>query len=367
MPIEFTCPQCGQHLRTPDESAGKHARCPKCQQVIPVPTSQVAGTNVPVPGTDVPPSPSPTPAPHAAAPFPENPFADAASRHAKPAPSEAFNPYASPTTREAPPIAAGSGELVHRTIDMGNVLNSAWKIFTEEFGQCALAGLVYFAVFAGLMIIGMIFSAVQQAIGSDVVVVVTQVLSFALNSLVQTWLGLGMTAWGVKMARTRRGEIADLFSVGPFLLRGIGASVLLALALFAGALVLVGIPLGIGAAVESEEVMVVGGIGGGLALLVLSLVVMLTIFLYYYFIVDRNLGAMESFRMSSRFMQGNRLSTFAVMLVVGMAGGMVVVCTCYLGLIVYAPFLALVASLIYLMATGQPHAAQQEKIPFKQF
>ena len=31
MPIEFRCSQCEQLLRVPDDSAGKNARCPKCQ------------------------------------------------------------------------------------------------------------------------------------------------------------------------------------------------------------------------------------------------------------------------------------------------------------------------------------------------
>jgi len=37
MPIEFHCPQCSKLLRTPDESAGKRARCPHCSTVADVP------------------------------------------------------------------------------------------------------------------------------------------------------------------------------------------------------------------------------------------------------------------------------------------------------------------------------------------
>src|SRR5262245_56230884 len=37
MSIEFRCSQCNQLLRVPDDSAGKNARCPKCQALMVVP------------------------------------------------------------------------------------------------------------------------------------------------------------------------------------------------------------------------------------------------------------------------------------------------------------------------------------------
>ena len=39
MAIEFECPNCRTLIRTPDEAAGKKARCPSCQLVSPVPLS----------------------------------------------------------------------------------------------------------------------------------------------------------------------------------------------------------------------------------------------------------------------------------------------------------------------------------------
>ena len=43
MPIEFQCPNCGQTLRTGDDTAGKKARCPKCQTVTDVPAVGAGG------------------------------------------------------------------------------------------------------------------------------------------------------------------------------------------------------------------------------------------------------------------------------------------------------------------------------------
>ena len=37
MSIEFECGNCGTVLRTADETAGKAARCPNCQNVVPIP------------------------------------------------------------------------------------------------------------------------------------------------------------------------------------------------------------------------------------------------------------------------------------------------------------------------------------------
>jgi hypothetical protein len=39
MAIEFRCTQCGRLLRTGDETAGRHAQCPECGSISPIPTS----------------------------------------------------------------------------------------------------------------------------------------------------------------------------------------------------------------------------------------------------------------------------------------------------------------------------------------
>ncbi len=39
MAIEFECPGCQSRIRTPDEAAGKKARCPNCKQIAQVPLS----------------------------------------------------------------------------------------------------------------------------------------------------------------------------------------------------------------------------------------------------------------------------------------------------------------------------------------
>jgi hypothetical protein len=53
MAIEFECPNCRTLIRTPDEAAGKKARCPSCQLVSPVPLSSALPSGG---GYSVPPS-----------------------------------------------------------------------------------------------------------------------------------------------------------------------------------------------------------------------------------------------------------------------------------------------------------------------
>ncbi len=77
MSIEFSCPHCGKHLRTPDETAGRQAKCPQCGELSQIPIAALA--------------PAPT-------------VGDAFHGTAGPSgESFEFNPYQSPTTISASP------------------------------------------------------------------------------------------------------------------------------------------------------------------------------------------------------------------------------------------------------------------------
>ncbi len=47
MPIEFSCSRCKTILRTPDDSAGKAARCPSCQNIERIPSRGELGASFP--------------------------------------------------------------------------------------------------------------------------------------------------------------------------------------------------------------------------------------------------------------------------------------------------------------------------------
>jgi len=44
MPIEFNCQGCGTFIRTPDNSAGKKGKCPKCQTIVQIPAAAPAAS-----------------------------------------------------------------------------------------------------------------------------------------------------------------------------------------------------------------------------------------------------------------------------------------------------------------------------------
>ena len=46
MPIEFDCGRCQSRLRTPDDSAGKGARCPNCGSIETIPSSSLPNETV---------------------------------------------------------------------------------------------------------------------------------------------------------------------------------------------------------------------------------------------------------------------------------------------------------------------------------
>jgi hypothetical protein len=96
MPIEFSCSACQTKVRTPDDSAGKMARCPKCGATLQIPAASQASAS---PAGFAPPPPGFSPLGSSPpggkslgpqlAPAP-NPFSDQAS-------PQGVNPYQSPT------------------------------------------------------------------------------------------------------------------------------------------------------------------------------------------------------------------------------------------------------------------------------
>lgn len=90
MPIEFHCTQCHLRLRTPDDTAGKQARCPNCGTLVPIPLAAEG----PEPQTGAADWQAAAVPPHDGAQ--PNPFAD-------PPP---LNPYQTPAGSLSPAIAS---------------------------------------------------------------------------------------------------------------------------------------------------------------------------------------------------------------------------------------------------------------------
>ena len=134
MAIEFRCSQCNQLLRVPDDSAGKNARCPKCQSLMTVPAASTpaiapaassapaapASTN-PFAGGGLPPPPKPA----------MNPFGDAAAA------TTALNPYASPAGGAAyntSAFATADGPIGNVVVPLDPIMSHAWRVWQANIG-----------------------------------------------------------------------------------------------------------------------------------------------------------------------------------------------------------------------------------------
>jgi hypothetical protein len=357
MPIEFRCPNCSSMLRTPDESAGKKAKCPQCGTIADVPTE---------------PGPGATPAP--ADPFaglsasgpsastePDNPFADAPAAGAA-APE---NPYASPRAMSTDmAFASGdvpTGELRHQQIDLGVVFSTTWDVFSSNLGTCVLMGVVMAAIAAGMQMVGQFGGMASQASGEIAAVVLFQIFSNVLGFMVQTWMNIGVLYFGIRLARTGQATVGDFFAIGPYFLRGLGINLLIGLICGCLAVLCLLPALGVFIAMggpngfqDNPAPVVVAGLIGGLVAAVLLTWISMRVYLGVAFLVDRNTGVVESLSHSDTYMNGNKLTVFLTMLAVSLLGGLFVLVTCCLGIIFFNPYLGVLGAVIYLTATGQP-------------
>lgn len=360
MPIEFRCPNCSSMLRTPDESAGKKAKCPQCGTVADVPTEPAPGATP----AAADPFAGISPFEQSASTDPDNPFADS------PAPGTGTaaapeNPYASPRETATDSVFAtgevAKGGLNHRQIDLGAVFTTTWEVFSNNMGPCVLVGLVMFGIAMGLQTVGQIGGMASQASGEISAVVLFQIFSGVLNFVVQTWMNIGVLYFGIKLARTGQATVGDFFAIGPYFLRGLGIGLLIGL--ICGCLILLcllpalGIFVATGGpnAFENNPVpTVVAGLIGGVFAVALAIWISMRVYLGLAFLVDRNTGVMDSLSHSDTYMRGNKLTTFLLMLVVSIVGGLFVVITCCIGIIFFNPYLGLLSAVVYLSATGQP-------------
>ena len=176
MAIEFRCKECDNLLRTPDEAAGKKARCPSCKSIQEVPggTAPLAETAGFQPFEPIasPSQPQPTTEPVST---PANPFAAVES---------ASSPYAAPHRP-----TASTRELALSKVRIPAIILLVITI------PCLL--------FLGLATLATIFSAAEQGWNDDAVggVVVCAVsMFFGLLVMLGTIQMLRLKSYGLAVA-----------------------------------------------------------------------------------------------------------------------------------------------------------------------
>lgn len=394
MPIEFRCTSCSKLLRTPDESAGKKAKCPECGTIVDVPREEPFGDEATAHG-DVshgdasyggqsPTTPSAARKPDSAGERGESaskptgtgspttgPFADVPSPSASAANVEHDNPYAAPTVASRQFDAEGgqdSGDLRRGQVTFENSFNKTWEIFSARIGPCALVGLVGFGILIGLQIFSQIGAMVTQASGELVLIVVFQIISSVLGFFVQTFINVGFIKFAVKLVRTGEAAVNDLFAIGYCFTRALLATLVVAL-IYIGTMLVLAIPVvAVVAAIGPDNlnqnvgVFVLSIVAAVIVLLVVYSWLYMRLYLFLPFIVDRNAGVIESLRSSDQFMRGNKWMAFLAFLVASVLAIPLVVCTCYVGFIFVLPYLAVLNTVVYFVATGQPTSADRPKV-----
>jgi len=299
MSIQFECTECGNTLEVPDGSEGQQAKCPACSAVVNVPHSK-------------------TPDPEGS---PETP--------------DPMNPYASTSTLD--PQGTSSldpvGELTVQQVDVGWTLKATWELFKVHFG--ILIGLFMIMVAAGIVTsVGLlIFRFAVMAITGEVnqpgeitpTMVGVSIFENLVNQLVSIWFTIGAIRVMLQISRNQPPNLGLLLQSAPFFIRTCLATLLF------GILV----------------------VGGMILFIVPGIYIILTYWNYTYFIVDRNCGVIEAFRLAKVHASGNRLSIFVIGLIISGLGFLGVLACC-LGWIATTPYCLLLLVITYLSMTGQP-------------
>lgn len=383
MSIEFRCQSCSRILRTPDESAGKKARCPQCGAIVDIP---LASTATDQPAGEHPPALSGDPfdkTPPPSAPFPSfptassgdvgaaNPFAEksAASPTGMPgagggaaspfaaSSTTSNNPYAAPTLgsdwRDPTAGAAQGGELVHRRADMQDLLQTTWNMLTQQFGMAIVMGLVFMGINVGLRVLTYVFVQIGAATGKPAIMIAMLFVVIIIIFFGQVWLQFGLALTALRWGRTGQIQVGDYFAVGPYYLRGLGLTFLTILMIFGILLVLCLIPALIAVPFGEPAAIVIAAVIGALVAMPFVIYVALSVYLATYFVLDRNVGVVDALKMSNQFMAGNRMTMFVTGMVVGVVGGLAILVTCCFGSLAVVPFGGLLAAVAYLRITGQ--------------
>jgi phage FluMu protein Com len=290
MPIEFRCTQCDRLLRTPDGTSGKDAKCPQCGALVRIPEASAP----PPSSSEVPPQLRET-MPHGDSPDRRQSTASGVPPEAAAAMNRGFSPA---------------------RIDLGNVLHTTWRIYTDNLWLCVLITLPLVVVGAGQN--GYAYYRHWNFEPADgLISLVLGIGSF--------WVTLGVLLMMLKIARGEEVDAGDLFSAGPMLLPAIGVAILVGVMFALGCCLLV--------------------IPGIILVLMFSQAILL--------VVDKRVGVVDALRMSMEATSGNKLTLLALYLLAVVGGAIAIAATCGLGWVFVHPFVTMLWCVSYLQMTGQ--------------
>lgn len=315
MAIEFRCKKCRKLLRTGDGTAGKQAQCPVCDTVMAIPSESASAIAV-----------SSTPAPSES----DTPLGPADSGL-----YESGNPFL-PAGAMPPPGPISQGKL-----ELSDVFDRTWTTLKSDWRICLGAVAMVWAI------------GIVTNMASNFVPILGPIAAMAI----QIWINIGQAIFFLKKARGQDVVIEEIFRGWPYFWRILGASILVGLVI-AGITAVCVLPLALVGSLISRDAMPFFAGAGVVVAVVVDGYVMLALSQFYYLILDQNVGIFDALRMSTELMTGNKRALLLVWLLSSLAGALLILLTCGLGLLAVAPFLALMYAMIYLIVTHQPTVGQ---------
>jgi hypothetical protein len=323
----------------------------------------------------MPPSPPPSPPPrpsYGTTDLPETVYRDPVSRpeaSARPY-QETFNPYAAPST----PMSEGQldeiadGPLAHQRITVGEILGQTFKMFQHRFWDVLKFGFVL----VGLYII---FALLTYPIGFFIQFVANEpeiVLPLSLvnsiwSQVISSVMMLIAFRYALNLTEGRANPSENVLTIQPYILRFIGAQILMFLIFMA---IVVAFAMVIGAGVALFMIVNQGNnqpaAGLALAAAIIAGVLVYFVFIVRFsftqlFILDQNADVFSSISNSFRYTKGNSVTLILALLVTMLFGMIFVLFTLLFGLILFMPFCMLELAVAYRLITGRPVATGEPR------
>lgn len=255
-----------------------------------------------------------------------------------------FNPF---TVPENDPQRTSRRERLHSAHDfrISEVLSRSWQILRSRLW--ATIGAMLLSSFLGGLLGGIGRSMLDEA--GDRKPDGPGVLLILIGVLVNLYMHCGFLNFLVNLASGRRAEVRDIFRVGNVFPKAILAVILYTLAFF-----------GLGLA----GLMLIGVVGQSTPALAVLMVPMLmvTVFTsgirlsqFFYLLVDRDVTAAESLKLSWKIMDGRIMQFLALVLTLWLVNlcGLLAM---GIGLFITVPLTYVSTAVYYLGVTGQPVA-----------
>jgi uncharacterized membrane protein len=210
---------------------------------------------------------------------------------------------------------------------IGEVLGKGWEGFKANAAILIAALMVAGCIMSAILIPLQIVMRVAQ--GNLEVVMVVLLLQFIVQVTLGAFFNLGFITLYLKVARGQTPELKDLFSGKSRIVPAILVSLLCGL----------------------------GSVIGFTLLIVPGIIFVLMVFFALYFVMDKNMGVMESIRASIDATRGSKMKLFLFGLVGGLLS-MAAMIPCGLGFIVVGPWLGVTGAVIYETLTKKEEAGE---------